>query len=42
VADKVIVSGCSAGGLASFTWVQTIRELLPSTVTVLKYTLIIL
>ncbi|CAD8118533.1 unnamed protein product [Paramecium sonneborni] len=35
-ADKVIVSGCSAGGLASFTWVQTIRDLLPQSVTVLN------
>lgn len=28
-ASKVLVSGCSAGGLAAFTWTQYIRDILP-------------
>jgi ribulose 1,5-bisphosphate synthetase/thiazole synthase len=31
-ADVVIISGCSAGGLAAYYWVDYFREILPTTV----------
>ena len=33
-ADLVIVSGCSAGGIAAYFWVDYIKSILPTSITV--------